>query len=67
MARRSTEAVAIKTPDFGAMLAERAYFKAEQRGFVPGHELEDWLAAEREVTGTDSKPKKRGKSGAAKK
>lgn len=23
-----------------------AYFLAEQRGFVPGHELDDWLAAE---------------------
>jgi hypothetical protein len=26
-----------------------AYLLAEQRGFVPGHETEDWLAAEREV------------------
>jgi hypothetical protein len=26
-----------------------AYFKAEQRGFEPGHMWEDWLAAEREV------------------
>lgn len=25
-----------------------AYFKAERRGFVPGHELDDWLAAEEE-------------------
>jgi hypothetical protein len=25
-----------------------AYFKAERRGFAPGHELEDWLAAEKE-------------------
>jgi len=25
-----------------------AYFKAEQRGFVPGLELDDWLAAETE-------------------
>ena len=23
-----------------------AYFKAERRGFAPGHELDDWLAAE---------------------
>lgn len=27
-------------------IREAAYFKAEQRGFAPGHELEDWLAAE---------------------
>lgn len=25
-----------------------AYVKAERRGFAPGHELEDWLAAEME-------------------
>lgn len=30
-------------------IQEAAYFKAERRGFVPGHELDDWLAAEREV------------------
>ena len=32
-----------------AMIAEIAYFRAERRGFEPGHELEDWLAAEKEV------------------
>ena len=26
-----------------------AYLKAERRGFTPGHEMEDWLDAEREV------------------
>ncbi|MCG6860254.1 MAG: DUF2934 domain-containing protein [Chromatiaceae bacterium] len=26
-----------------------AYLKAEVRGFTPGHEMEDWLEAEREV------------------
>ena len=26
-----------------------AYYKAEQRGFAPGHMWDDWLAAEREV------------------
>ena len=49
MARRDTEALAVAKPDLGALTAERAYFRAERRGFVPGHELEDWLAAEREV------------------
>jgi hypothetical protein len=49
MARRSTDALAIAKPDFGAMIAERAYYRAEKRGFVPGHELEDWLVAEREI------------------
>jgi DUF2934 family protein len=31
------------------MIAREAYHRAERRGFVSGHELEDWLAAEREV------------------
>lgn len=31
------------------MIAQAAYHRAERRGFAPGHELEDWLAAEREV------------------
>lgn len=31
------------------LIAEAAYFRAEQRGFVSGRELEDWLAAEIEV------------------
>jgi hypothetical protein len=31
------------------LIAELAYVKAQQRGFEPGHELEDWLAAEAEV------------------
>jgi len=48
MARRATTAT-LPSADFAAAIAERAYFKAEQRGFVPGHELEDWLAAEREI------------------
>jgi hypothetical protein len=32
-----------------ALIAEAAYFRAEKRGFAPGHEAEDWLSAEREV------------------
>ena len=31
------------------MIAELAYYRAEKRGFEPGHELEDWLAAEQEI------------------
>ncbi len=31
------------------LIAEAAYFRAERRGFQPGQELEDWLAAEIEV------------------
>ena len=32
-----------------AMISEGAYLRAERRGFEPGHETEDWLAAEAEV------------------
>lgn len=31
------------------MISEAAYWRAEQRGFAPGGEVEDWLAAEQEV------------------
>jgi hypothetical protein len=31
------------------MIAEAAYLRAERRGFAPGGEHEDWMAAEREV------------------
>ena len=31
------------------MIAEAAYYLAERRGCEPGHDLEDWLAAEAEV------------------
>jgi hypothetical protein len=30
-------------------IALTAYSMAERRGFEPGHELEDWLMAERQV------------------
>lgn len=29
-------------------IAEAAYYKAQARGFVPGHELNDWFASEEE-------------------
>ena len=32
-----------------ARIAEAAYWRAERRGFTPGQELDDWLAAEKEV------------------
>jgi len=35
-------------------IAKAAYRRAESRGFAPGHEIEDWLAAEREVDETPS-------------
>lgn len=37
------------TQDYQEMIAEAAYYKAEQRGFVAGLEDDDWLAAENEI------------------
>jgi hypothetical protein len=31
------------------MISDAAYFMSERRGFCPGCELDDWLAAEAEV------------------
>jgi hypothetical protein len=35
--------------DRDQMIATAAYFRAANRQFQPGHELEDWLSAEREI------------------
>jgi DnaK suppressor protein len=35
-------------------VAEAAYYRAERRGFEPGCELDDWLAAEAEIDGGGS-------------
>ncbi|MBS0366776.1 MAG: DUF2934 domain-containing protein [Proteobacteria bacterium] len=50
--RRKSPAVAAMQVDpklRNAMIAESAYLRAERRGFAPGRETEDWLAAEVEV------------------
>ena len=35
---------------FREMVAVNAYYRAEKRGFEPGHEMEDWHEAELEIT-----------------
>lgn len=45
----STNTVPIDPDQFRKMVSELAYLKAEKRGFIAGHEMEDWLAAESEV------------------
>jgi len=32
------------------MIAQAAYYRAEKRGFRPGEQLDDWLAAEADIT-----------------
>jgi hypothetical protein len=36
-------------PDHNERIATAAYYKAEARGFTPGQEMDDWLAAEAEL------------------
>lgn len=43
-----------------ALIAEAAFFRAEKRGFAPGSEVQDWLAAEADV---DAKLLRGAKSG----
>ena len=40
---------ATDTTEIATKIARAAYYLAEQRGFAPGHELDDWLAAERQL------------------
>lgn len=39
----------IPNQDYQEMVSQAAYYKAEQRGFIPGYEEEDWLEAENEI------------------
>jgi len=48
---RGAPAVRVTPEARRALIAEHAYRRAERRGFEPGHEDEDWLAAEVEVDG----------------
>ena len=40
-----------------ARIALAAYFIAEKRGFEPGHELDDWFAAEAELAQAEQRPR----------
>ncbi len=35
--------------DWNSRIATAAYFKAEARGFAPGNEIDDWVAAEKDL------------------
>jgi hypothetical protein len=48
-AAKSPTAVTVSEDVRRGMIAEGAYLRAERRGFAPGHEEQDWLAAEAEV------------------
>lgn len=48
---KTTAVAAVQRPpaDMTAMIATAAYYLAAERNFTPGHELDDWLEAERRV------------------
>lgn len=47
--RSKTQAKDIAYDEVMTMIAEAAYYRAQGRGFSPGHEENDWLAAEKDI------------------
>jgi hypothetical protein len=49
--RKAKKAAAVprSSEEITGMISMAAYYLAASRGFAPGNELEDWLAAERQV------------------
>lgn len=41
--------IKLSTEQLTAMVSTAAYYLAVERNFAPGHEIEDWLIAERQV------------------
>lgn len=51
-ARTPAETTTVMRPtpeELQRWIAEAAYYRAERRGFQPGGEIDDWLAAEAET------------------
>jgi hypothetical protein len=48
-AEPAQEKAAVSADERMRMIEAAAYYRAERRGFAPGGEVEDWLAAEREI------------------
>lgn len=48
-ANKAARRAPVSAEECERIIAIEAYFRAERRGFEPGHELEDWCAAEAEV------------------
>jgi hypothetical protein len=44
-----TESITITSEERRKMIAVAAYHKAENRGFAPGGELQDWVESEQEI------------------
>jgi hypothetical protein len=48
-ARRISSKMQVTSQEREQLIATAAYFRAQQRGFAPGYEEDDWLQAEAEV------------------
>ena len=48
-AQYKTASTEVSNEERHQLIAEAAYFRAKQRSFEPGLELEDWLRAETEI------------------
>lgn len=48
-ADRKATSIEVSPEERHQLIAKAAYFRAEQRSFMPGHELQDWLEAEVEI------------------
>jgi hypothetical protein len=44
-----TNGADIASDEFREMVSVNAYYRAEKRGFEPGHEMDDWHEAELEI------------------
>lgn len=49
----SAPPAALSDDDLHEQIATAAYFRALERGFEPGHEMSDWLAAEADLSMTN--------------
>lgn len=54
-AKKNPEKEQIEDSERNAKINELAYYKAECRGFQPGHEMEDWLEAEQDYLSQQKK------------
>jgi hypothetical protein len=51
VAKQSVNGESGQPPPREIMIATAAYYLAEHRNFQPGYELDDWLTAERQISG----------------
>jgi Protein of unknown function (DUF2934) len=53
VARKAEHIAQLRAVERHSQISQAAYRLAQQRGFAPGHELDDWLEAEAEIAATE--------------